>query len=60
MTRAELLYGLAAAGEAGVCQVLEMLKGELDNTLALLGCARTETLSCDYLFLGEEKVHPQK
>lgn len=55
-----LLYGLAAGGEAGVCQVLEMLKAELDNTLALLGCARAESLSCEYLFAGKEKVHPQK
>lgn len=34
------LYGLAVAGEAGVRQVLEMLRFELDQTLALAGCAR--------------------
>jgi isopentenyl diphosphate isomerase/L-lactate dehydrogenase-like FMN-dependent dehydrogenase len=31
------LYGLAAGGEAGVLQVLELLAEELDRTLALIG-----------------------
>ncbi len=34
------LYGLAVAGEDGVRQVLEMLRFELDQTMALAGCAR--------------------
>jgi isopentenyl diphosphate isomerase/L-lactate dehydrogenase-like FMN-dependent dehydrogenase len=33
------LYGLAANGEAGVSQVLEMFRTEIDNNMALLGCA---------------------
>ncbi|HEX9545890.1 MAG TPA: alpha-hydroxy acid oxidase [Acidimicrobiales bacterium] len=33
------LYGLAANGEAGVTRVLEMFRTEIDNTMALLGCA---------------------
>jgi isopentenyl diphosphate isomerase/L-lactate dehydrogenase-like FMN-dependent dehydrogenase len=32
------LYGLAAAGEDGVVRVLDILRAELDRTLALLGC----------------------
>lgn len=32
------VYGLAAAGERGVTRVLEILRAELDTTLALLGC----------------------
>lgn len=32
------LYGLAAAGETGVTRVLEVLRGEIDLTMALLGC----------------------
>jgi (S)-mandelate dehydrogenase len=33
-----VLYGLAAAGEEGAFAVLEILKDEMDRTLALLGC----------------------
>ena len=32
------LWGLAAEGEAGVVKVLEMLRGELELTMALSGC----------------------
>ncbi len=32
------IYGLAAAGEAGVVKVLELLRLEVELTLALLGC----------------------
>ena len=32
------VWGLAAAGEAGVAQVLELLKEELEATMALAGC----------------------
>ena len=34
------LYGLAAGGEAGVAQMLSIVRGEIDTTLALLGCPR--------------------
>ncbi|HEY9553900.1 alpha-hydroxy-acid oxidizing protein, partial [Allosphingosinicella sp.] len=34
------LYGVAAAGEAGVTRAIEILRDEADLTLALLGCAR--------------------
>ena len=33
------LWGLAADGEAGVARVLEMLRSELELTMALAGCA---------------------
>jgi isopentenyl diphosphate isomerase/L-lactate dehydrogenase-like FMN-dependent dehydrogenase len=33
------LWGLAAGGEEGVVTVLEILRRELDQTMALLGCA---------------------
>ncbi len=32
------LYGLAAAGKPGVARALEILRSEIDRTLALLGC----------------------
>ena len=31
-------YGLAAAGEAGVARAIEILRGDLERTLRLLGC----------------------
>lgn len=39
------LYGLAAAGETGVRRVLELLRDELEMTLALLGCTSPEQLT---------------
>ena len=43
------LYGLAAAGEAGVDHVLQLLKDEVDRTLAQIGCASASQLSPDYV-----------
>src|SRR5580700_3465895 len=43
------LYGLAAAGEAGVERVLRLLKDEVDRTLAQIGCASASKLSPDYV-----------
>jgi isopentenyl diphosphate isomerase/L-lactate dehydrogenase-like FMN-dependent dehydrogenase len=39
------LWGLAAAGEAGVRQVLELLRTELELALALCGCASPAELT---------------
>jgi isopentenyl diphosphate isomerase/L-lactate dehydrogenase-like FMN-dependent dehydrogenase len=36
------LWGLAAAGEAGARDVLELLRAEVESGLALLGCARPD------------------
>ncbi len=35
-----LVWGLGARGEDGVVEVLELLRGELDNVMALAGCNR--------------------
>ncbi|UVJ46285.1 alpha-hydroxy-acid oxidizing protein [Pseudomonas sp. LS1212] len=43
------LYGLAAAGEAGVDDVLRLLKAEIDRTLAHIGCPSISQLSPDFL-----------
>ena len=40
-----MLYGVAAGGEAGAARALELLAGELDRTLALLGCRSIRDLS---------------
>jgi (S)-mandelate dehydrogenase len=55
-----LLYGLAAAGEAGVCDVLDLLKAELETTLALVGCPQAGALSGRHLSCEDGKPGPQK
>ena len=44
------LYGLAAAGEKGVDNVLRLLKDEVDRTMAQIGCPAVRQLSPDYVF----------
>jgi L-lactate dehydrogenase (cytochrome) len=43
------LYGLGAAGEAGVDQVLELLSSEMRRTMALIGCSSVADLDRDYV-----------
>lgn len=43
------LYGLAARGPEGVDAVLEIMKDEIDRTLAQIGCSSVAGLSGDYL-----------
>jgi isopentenyl diphosphate isomerase/L-lactate dehydrogenase-like FMN-dependent dehydrogenase len=42
-------YGLAAAGEAGVDRVIEILRVDLERTLRLLGCASVAALDRSYV-----------
>ena len=44
-----LLYGLAAAGEAGVGNVIDIFKDEIDRTMALIGCSAIGKLDSSYL-----------
>ncbi len=46
------LYGLASGGEAGVDSVLSLLKGEIDTTLAQIGCPSASQLCADFLWNG--------
>jgi (S)-mandelate dehydrogenase len=46
------IYGLAAAGEAGVDHVLHLLKDEVDRTLAQIGCPSVNELSPEYFMAG--------
>ena len=43
------LYGLAAAGEAGASDVIEILRREIDTTLALIGATRLADVGRDRL-----------
>lgn len=44
-----VVYGLAAAGEAGARRSLQLLASEMDRVLALLGCESIEMLGPRYL-----------
>lgn len=46
------LYGLAAAGEVGAHEVIEMFKKDIDRTLALIGCASLSELDRTCVFRG--------
>ena len=48
------LYGLAAAGEQGADAVIAILKREIDQTLAQLGCANLAQLSADHILLDDD------
>jgi (S)-mandelate dehydrogenase len=50
MSGRAVLYGLAAGGAAGAREVIDILKEELDSTLALIGCARADALTPDFLY----------
>lgn len=43
------LYGLAVGGESGVRHVLDILRAEIDRTLALMGCPDIVDLGRDWL-----------
>src|SRR4029078_446907 len=43
------LWGLAARGEQGAREVLEMLRDEVELALALTGCARPEAVTRSHI-----------
>lgn len=48
------LYGLGAAGEAGVDHVLDNFASEMKRTMALIGCTNTKELNSDHLRQTQE------
>jgi isopentenyl diphosphate isomerase/L-lactate dehydrogenase-like FMN-dependent dehydrogenase len=42
-------YGMAAAGEAGIARAIEILRADVERTLALLGCASVAALDSSYV-----------
>src|SRR5881398_3024128 len=47
-------YGLGAAGGAGVCRAIEILRADLVRTLKLLGCASVAELNGTYIDVPRE------
>jgi L-lactate dehydrogenase (cytochrome) len=46
------LYGLGAAGEAGVDHVLDLFAADVERTMALLGCRTVKELDREHVVLG--------
>ncbi|XWS12184.1 hypothetical protein CRYUN_Cryun37aG0068100 [Craigia yunnanensis] len=51
------VYGLAAKGEYGVKRVVEMLKDELELTMALSGCPTVKDISRNHVRTKHERLH---
>jgi (S)-2-hydroxy-acid oxidase len=45
-----VLYGLAAGGERGARQVVDMMRGELATAMALMGCASVGELTRSHIY----------
>jgi L-lactate dehydrogenase (cytochrome) len=50
------VYGLAAAGQCGVTQVLNLFRSDLERTLILMGCGSVAELDAGWLAHGPRKV----
>ena len=51
------LYGLAAAGEAGVARAIAVLAEELRRDLALMGCADLKSIRRDCVLAPQQWRH---
>ncbi|XP_057976235.1 peroxisomal (S)-2-hydroxyacid oxidase GLO4 [Malania oleifera] len=52
-----VIYGLAAMGEYGVRRVIEMLKDELEITMALSGCPSVKDITRRHVRTPRERLH---
>ncbi|GLT53112.1 hypothetical protein SLA2020_264060 [Shorea laevis] len=52
-----VVYGLAAKGEYGVKRVIEMLKDELELTMALSGCPSVKDITRSHIRTERERLH---
>ncbi len=51
-----VIYGLAAKGEYGVKRVIEMLKDELERTMALSGCPNVKDIARSHVRTENERL----
>ena len=52
------LWGLAVAGEAGVGQMLETLRREIERAMGLMGAARLAEVGAEGLWWGSGRAGP--
>lgn len=50
------MFSLAAAGEAGVSNVLRMLRDEFELTMALSGCTRLADITRNHIITESDKL----
>ncbi|KAM3268661.1 hypothetical protein P3S67_030625 [Capsicum chacoense] len=50
-----VIYGLATKGETGIKQVIEMLKNELEQTMALAGCCTLDDITRSHVVTEKER-----
>lgn len=53
-----VLFSLAAEGEAGVRKVLQMLRDELELTMALSGCCSLRDITRGHVLTKSDMLHP--
>jgi isopentenyl diphosphate isomerase/L-lactate dehydrogenase-like FMN-dependent dehydrogenase len=53
-------WGLAAAGQAGVVRVLELLENEIISAMGLLGITSLDQLGPEYLAVAERVTQPHE
>jgi isopentenyl diphosphate isomerase/L-lactate dehydrogenase-like FMN-dependent dehydrogenase len=58
LTGRATLYGTAVAGEAGAAKAIEVIRTEMDKTMAYTGCNRTDEISTDIFFGDRESNRP--
>jgi (S)-2-hydroxy-acid oxidase len=51
-----VIYGLAAKGEYGVRRVIQMLKDELELTMALSGCPSVKDITRSHVRTEHERL----
>ncbi|KAJ4754796.1 Peroxisomal (S)-2-hydroxy-acid oxidase [Rhynchospora pubera] len=51
-----VLYGLAVDGEAGIKNVLKMLRNELEMTMALSGCTSLKDITRDHVLTESDRI----
>ena len=51
------MFGLASLGERGVRSVVEMLKNELELTMALSGCTTLQDITRTHVMTDYDKFH---
>jgi L-lactate dehydrogenase (cytochrome)/(S)-mandelate dehydrogenase len=53
------LYGVTVGGVAGARRALDILREEIDMTMALIGCQSVAELGPDFLFESQDRIHNQ-
>ena len=57
LTGRATLYGTAVAGEAGAAKAIQIIRTEMDKTMAYTGCNAVEEISPDIIFDGMAAKH---